>query len=207
METGGVSSNPKDYVFQKNAFVEKLRPLTYYEAVTGKTLMVPIPNSKYVFHSKLQSITALLRFHQIDKVLLQPIERIFKGIVERDSKDIDASALIKNTAYMIRVMWELAIKPKNLISRFFMWRAFNKACIGDCIYLFNLKRDFLEFNSRVFFLMKYLLDYNLHQTHKWRQMVYSPSLVEDAATRIRRRGLSFNPSTKLRKQAESANTN
>jgi len=68
-----LSGNPRDYRFHKDAFVEKFQPLTYNEIVTGKPLMVPIPNSKYVFHSKMQSCTTVYRFHQMNRQLIEKI--------------------------------------------------------------------------------------------------------------------------------------
>lgn len=205
-----LSNNPKDYTFQKNAFVEAFHPLTYYEIATGKQLASQIPNSKYVFRSNTQSMTTILRFDQLNKALLDPI---FKKMSE-DAKSASgienfseySANLIKNTLVMARILWELAIKPKNPISRFLMWRKYIKACLDDSHWFFSLIETFRDFNLRFFFTIKYLRNYSLFQQAKWKAMVYS-NFAEDSETRIKRRGLLHLRGTKLIKQAASASMN
>jgi len=205
------------FYFQKDAFVEKFRPLTYLELITGKPLIVPIPNSKFVFRANLQSVTAIARFNEILQLILIPIvdgmgDVAKKTALQDESFTPESTNLIKGMISIAQILFEFAEKPRGFLNKRKtrkLWEAFLKACLDDTEFLFGLLNSFRDYNQRFQFTMKYLRNYKLVQSEKWRPMVYSPSspILETAEMRIRRRGLSFSPSEKLRKQAQSSHMN
>lgn len=207
---GGFSDNKKDYLFQKDAFVEKFRPLSYYEIATGKPIMVPIPNSKYVFRSEMHSVTALYRFAQMSHLMIKPIEDAMTKIAEKTAVksgiNDDSVSLIRHYVGLAKILWDMATLPKNPIIRFLMWRKYIKAVMDDSFFLFNLLGQFRDYQHRFFFIMKSQVNYKVHQEERW-QAIHSTTSAEDPLTRIRRRGLSFSPAERLKKLAQSAHMN
>lgn len=202
------------FYFQKDAFVEKFRPLTYYEIVTGKPLRKPIPNSRFVFHSNMQSVTTVVRFNEILHSVINPIMDKMGDFAKATAvQGVDFSQestkLIQGMITITRILWEFTKKPKWFLSRRKMWKSFFRACMDDSDYLFDLLGNFRDYNQRFFFTMKFQRDYKLIQDAKWKRMDFNPSspISETAEMRIRRRGLSFSPSEKLRKQAQSSHMN
>ncbi len=203
----------KSYL-KRDGFIEKVRPLTYYEIVTGKPLNVPIPNSKYIFHSRLQSWPIVVRVHEMLRLAIEPMiikmgEPAQKTAVQEAKFSLDSSKLIQGVVNIARILWEFADQPKWFWSRNKMWRAFLKACVNDADYMWGLVDAFRTYNKRVFFLTKYHLDYPLMQAEKWKAMDFTnlSGVMETTEERIKRRGLLFSPSERLKRQAQSARMN
>lgn len=200
------------FYFQKDAFVEKFRPLTYYEIVTGKPLVVPIPNSKFIFRANMQSVTTVVRFNEILGGIINPIvdemgRAAKETAVASSAFTADSTKLIQGCINIARVLWEFTDKPKWFWTKGKMWKAFLKACLDDSDYLFGLLNMFRDYNQRFFFTLKYLRNYPLIQSEKWKPMDFKDSSVESAESRIKRRSFLHLRGTKLMSQARQSHMN
>lgn len=201
----------ESFYFQKDAFVEKFRPLTYIEITTGKPLIIPIPNSKFVFRAELQSITTVVRFHEILHGIINPLLDEMGGAAKAqavtDGFSSQSTRLIQGCINLARVLWEFTAKPKWFWTRGNMWKAFLKACIDDIDYLFGVLNHFRDYNQRFFFTLKYLQNYKLIQDAPYKPMDFNDSSAESAETRIKRRSLLHLRGTKLMSQARQSRMN
>ncbi len=209
---GVETKNNEPFYFQKDAFVEKLRPVTYYEIVTSKPFLKPIPNSNFVFSSKFQSITAIVRLHQVLTSLIQPMidrmgEFAKKTAVQESDFTKESGELIQGIVNLTSVIWEFTDKPKKKKELEKMWRAFLNTCLEDNYYLFDIIDNFRVYNQRFFFTLKYLLNFKLVQDAPFKPMDYNDSLAESAETRIKRRSFLHLRGTKLISQARQSHMN
>lgn len=205
-------SRKESFYFQKDAFVEKFRPLTYIEIATGKPLNIPIPNSKFVFRAKLQSITTVVRFHEILHGIINPLLDEMGGAAKAQAVaegfSSQSTRLIQGCINLARVLWEFTDKPKWFWTRAKMWKAFLKACIDDIDYLFGVLNHFRDYNQRFFFTLTYLRNYKLIQDAPFKPMDFNDSsAVETAETRIKRRSFLHLRGTKLVSQARQSHMN
>lgn len=198
--------------FEKDAFVEKFRPLTYYEIVTGKPFIKEIPKSKFVFRSNLQSITTIARLHEILVQIIDPLIKQMEAparesALSEESINSASAKLIEGNITLAKVIFDFAEKPKGGRKLKRMWHDFLNACLENIEYLYDIVNSFREYNQRFFFTLKYLRNFSLIQDAPYKPMDFNASSVESAENRIKRRSFLHLRGTKLLSQARQSHMN
>lgn len=131
--------------------VERFRPPTYYEVVTGKPYRARIGKTKWIYTVNPFSAVAMVRVHELKDSIIS----MLKGAANAQSKETGFSKssveLINGFIAMASLLWEIADKPKSFISRIRMRMAFFKWALKQTDWTFKIFENVLSANARISF--------------------------------------------------------
>jgi hypothetical protein len=135
--------------------VEKFRPPTHYEIVTGKPYRSRIGKTKYFYQVNPLSATAMMRVYEIGfsiiKMLNSMAESKSKGSAGFDEKSVN---LIQGLVALTSLLWEIGDKPRGLIKRILMKRQFFKQALDNTEWTFKLFEQVMSANARLNFFFE-----------------------------------------------------
>lgn len=155
---------------KNKSFVEKFRPLTHFEIVTGKPFRTRIGKSKYFYEHNLMSAVNLVRFHELYSPMLDALTTTAKATAESPQFNEHSVNLIKVFVQMIMLMYEVGKKPKWWWQRLGMKRAMLREWINDAEAMFKTFESLMVYESRLFSLARGLATWELVQTRQWKPM-------------------------------------
>jgi len=135
--------------------VEKFRPPTHYEIVTGKPYRSRIGKTKYIYQVNLMSATAMVRVYEIGFSIIKMLNSMAES-KSGDKQGFNEKSLnlIQGLVALASLLWEISDKPNGLIKRLLMKRQFFKQALSNTEWTFKLFEQVMSANTRLNFFFE-----------------------------------------------------
>lgn len=153
----------------KGSFVSDFKPLTHIEIEQEKPLIIKM-SDKWYFVANLNTTEYLIRFFESKESIMKLIN---------ENNDLTSGFIL-----LRELLWDICEKPRGLIKRFQFKKFFYSYFLNNVETFFLVFNTLMEYETRLFFLLKSLLNFEMVQTMDYFVMAGGVSSQELKGTPI-----------------------